>query len=210
MQTEILETSQLDRVVELLKNKEVVAFPTDTVYGVACLYDEEEAINKMKWAKGRPENKPFPLMVSSKSQIKEVAEVSDDANTIINAWMPGALTVVLKKKDVIPDCATNGESTIAIRMADYELVQEIISRVGKPLLVTSANLSGEPSTSSYKEVFEKLNGRVAAVVAQDSRGSKASTIVDLTGDEMAILRQGPITLDRLQMTLKVKKGEGNE
>ena len=81
----------------------------------------------------------------------------------------------------------------------------IINKVGKPLLVTSANLSGEPSTSRYKEVYEKLNGRIAALVARDSRGAKASTILDLTSPEIKVLREGPITLDRILMSLKNRK-----
>ncbi|MBR3841019.1 MAG: threonylcarbamoyl-AMP synthase [Erysipelotrichales bacterium] len=205
METRILEETQLEEVVELLLAGEVVAFPTDTVYGVACIYDNEEAIKKMKEAKGRPEYKPFPLMVSNKTQIQEVANTDERSEYIIDAWMPGAITIVLNKKSVLPDSATNNEPTVAIRMADDELVTTIINKVGKPLLVTSANLSGEPSTSRYKEVYEKLNGRIAALVARDSRGAKASTILDLTSPEIKVLREGPITLDRILMSLKNRK-----
>ena len=205
METKILEETQLDEVVELLLAGEVVAFPTDTVYGVACVYDREESINKMKAAKGRPEYKPFPLMVSNKEQIQEVAEVDERTEHIIDAWMPGAITIVLKKKAVLPDSATNNEPTVAIRMADDELVTNIINKVGKPLLVTSANLSGEPSTSMYKEVYEKLNGRISALIARDSRGAKASTIIDLTNPEIKVLREGPITLDRILISIKDRK-----
>ena len=205
METRILEETQLEDVVELLLAGEVVAFPTDTVYGVACIYDNEEAIKKMKEAKGRTEYKPFPLMVSNKAQIQEVANTDERSEYIIDAWMPGAITIVLNKKSVLPDSATNNEPTVAIRMADDELVTTIINKVGKPLLVTSANLSGEPSTSRYKEVYEKLNGRIAALVARDSRGAKASTILDLTSPEIKVLREGPITLDRILMSLKNRK-----
>lgn len=202
MDTKILDEIQLDIAADLLKNGEVVAFPTDTVYGVACVYDNPNAIEKMKRAKGRPESKPFPLMVSNKKHIIDIAEVDNRTERIIDAWMPGALTIILRKKDTLPDFATNNEPTVAIRMADDELVSSIIEKVGKPLLVTSANISGEPSTSRYKEVYESLNGRISALIARDSLGARASTIIDLTKDEIKVLREGPITLDRIEMSLK--------
>ncbi len=203
METVVLETSELDTAAQLLRDGEVVAFPTDTVYGVACVFDNEEAIEKMKVAKGRPESKPFPFMASSKDLIKMVAEVSERDEVIIDHLMPGALTIVLKKKPNVPDITTNGMSTIAIRMADDTLVNEIISKVGKPLLVTSANLSGEPSTSSYEEVYKSLQGRISAVVRRDATGSKASTIIDLTQpDTVKVLREGPISIETIEETIK--------
>lgn len=206
METVVLETSELDRAAQYLKDGEVVAFPTDTVYGVACIYDSEEAIQKMKVAKGRPESKPFPFMASSKELIKMVANVSERDEIIIDHFMPGALTIVLNKKDSVPSITTNGMPTIAIRMADDALVNEIISKVGKPLLVTSANISGEPSTSSYKDVYESLKGRISAVVARDATGSTASTIIDLTHDDcIKVLREGPISLEEIEATLKSSK-----
>ena len=203
METVVLETSELDTAAQLLRDGEVVAFPTDTVYGVACVFDNEEAIEKMKVAKGRPESKPFPFMASSKDLIKMVAEVNERDEKIIDHLMPGALTIVLKKKPNVPDITTNGMSTIAIRMADDTLVNEIISKVGKPLLVTSANLSGEPSTSSYEEVYKSLQGRISAVVRRDATGSKASTIIDLTQpDTVKVLREGPISIETIEETIK--------
>lgn len=194
--TKILNKDQINELVEALKGKEVVAFPTDTVYGIACICDEE-AIAKMKWVKGRDEKKPFPMMVYDLNQISKIAEVNETAASVIENFMPGALTIVLKKKAVVPDAVTNGQATIAIRIPDDEIVLRILKETG-PLLVTSANLSNHPSAHTTQEVLDQLEGRIACVLQGESKGSAASTIVDCSTHELKILREGPITLSMLQ------------
>ena len=148
MHTKLLKKEQIDEVVSLLNEGEVVAFPTDTVFGVAVSYDNYDAINKMKIAKGRDEGKPFPMMVSSLSDIYTVANVDNKYEKMMKTLMPGALTIVVNKKDTVADFVTNGKETIAIRMPDDVFVLSLIQKVGKPLLVTSANLSGGANTSN--------------------------------------------------------------
>lgn len=202
METRLFEESQIPEIVKLLENGEVVGIPTDTVYGIACVYHLLDAIQKMKVAKGRPETKPFPMMVANKEQIMKVAYVDERTSKIIDCFMPGALTIIVPKKECIDDSVTNGAKTIAIRMADDPLMMEIIHMVNEPLLVTSANLSGEPSMCSYEDVYDKLNGRIAGLIKRDATGTNASTIIDLTGEEIKVLREGPITLDEIEMKLK--------
>ena len=194
--TRKLNESQLNILIDELKNKEVVSFPTDTVYGIACICDEE-AISKMKWVKGRDEKKPFPMMVSNKKQIDEIAEVNETASKVIECFMPGALTIVLKKKEIIPDSVTNGQHTIAIRMPDDETVLKILEEAG-PLLVTSANLSGQMAGHTSEEVLMQLDGRISCILEGISGRSEASTIVDCSGNDVKILREGPITLEMLK------------
>lgn len=193
--TKILNKNQINELIDALRSKEVVAFPTDTVYGIACICDDE-AIAKMKWVKGRDEKKPFPMMVYDINQIDQIAEITDGAVSIIQNFMPGALTIILKKKKLIPDAVTNGQSTIAIRIPDDETVLTILKETG-PLLVTSANLSNQPSAHNTKEVLEQLDGRISCVLDGESKGNLASTIVDCSNNEIKILREGIITLDML-------------
>ena len=201
METQRLTKKDSAQIVEILNRGGVVAFPTDTVYGLAVRYDLKEAILKMKEAKQRPETKPFPMMVSSKAQIERVAVTDARSQKLIDQWMPGALTLVFKKKPEIDELVTNGFPTIGIRMPDDDFVLEIINRVGVPLLVPSANLSGQPSCTTSEEVLKQLDGRIDAVVLGESGASTASTVCDTTGDELKILRQGPIKLEDLEASI---------
>ena len=135
MKTRVLETANRNEVCEYLLQGDVVAFPTDTVFGVGILFDDGGAIAKMKQAKGRDERKPFPMMVSDLSQLKSVAYLDEKYERLCEAFMPGAFTVVLKKKDCVADEVTNGKDTIAIRIPDDDFVLSVIRDVGKPLLV---------------------------------------------------------------------------
>ena len=201
MHTKLLQKEQMSEVIEFLNQGEVVAFATDTVFGVAVCYDNNDAINKMKEAKGRDEGKPFPMMVSSLSDIHLVANIDNKYEKLMKTLMPGALTIVVNKKDSVPGFVTNDKQTIAIRMPNDEYVLSLISKVGKPLLVTSANLSGGANTSNTSEVLAQLDGRIACVVDGKSGGSVASTIVDLTGGEIQILREGVISRERIEACL---------
>ena len=201
METQRLTKKDSAQIVEILNRGGVVAFPTDTVYGLAVRYDLKEAILKMKEAKQRPETKPFPMMVSSKAQIERVAVTDARSQKLIDQWMPGALTLVFKKRPEIDELVTNGFPTIGIRMPDDDFVLEIINRVGVPLLVPSANLSGKPSCTTSEEVLKQLDGRIDAVVLGESGASTASTVCDTTGDELKILRQGPIKLEDLEASI---------
>ena len=201
METQRLTKKDSAQIVEILNRGGVVAFPTDTVYGLAVRYDLKEAILKMKEAKQRPETKPFPMMVSSKAQIERVAVTDARSQKLIDHWMPGALTLVFKKRPEVDELVTNGFPTIGIRMPDDEFVLEIINRVGVPLLVPSANLSGQPSCTTSEEVLKQLDGRIDAGVLGESGASTASTVCDTTGDELKILRQGPIKLEDLKASI---------
>jgi len=197
--TKRIKKEELEFLIEEIKKGNVVSFPTDTVYGIACKM-EEQAVQKMKWVKGRDEKKPFPTMVSSLKQIHDIAEVPALAEKMIKNFMPGAMTLVLRKKEVIPDLATNGQPTIAIRMPDDETVLTILKETG-PLLVTSANLSGMPAAHTTEEVLAQLEGRISCVLEGTSAGNLASTIVDCTGVDLKVLREGPITLEMMMEKL---------
>lgn len=192
MKTLIYDKTNTKEVAECLLNGGVVSFPTDTVYGIGVVYDNLDALQRLKESKGRPENKPIPMMVGSLKQLNEVAYTNGQINRLTKTFMPGGFTVVLVKRECVSDVITNGFNTIAIRMPDDDFILEVIELAGKPLLVTSANLSGQPTGLHFEDVYNDFNGKIDAIVKGECKGSVSSTIVDATNDILNILRSGPI------------------
>lgn len=201
METLRLEKHQLEIVAEILNRGGVVAFPTDTVYGLAVRCDSPSAIQRMKEAKQRPESKPFPMMVNSLAQIEAVASLNERDHRLIRRWMPGALTIIFAKKPEVPDIVTNGFDTIGIRMPDDPWILELITKLNCALLVPSANLSGEAPATDSDEVLRQLDGRIDAVILGKSGAQLASTIIDTRKEVIKIIRQGKLTLDELLASL---------
>jgi len=198
MITRLYEEKDIDIIKDKLLNGEIIAFPTDTVFGLACIYDNEDAKNRIMQAKGRDEGKPLPMM-TTKELIGNVAYINNNERKLIEKFMPGAITIVFKKKD-LPDFVTNGKDTVAIRVPDDEWILSLINKVNKPLLVTSANLSDTPSLTDWVKVNNELNSRINGVVMKDARGGVASTIV-IAIDEVKILREGPISKEEIDRCL---------
>lgn len=198
----IYNKSEIETIALELKNGKVIAFPTDTVYGVSVIYDDLVALENLKLAKGRPETKPIPTMVASLEQIRKIALVDNRALKVIKSFMPGAITIILPKKDEVSDYITNGKKTIAIRMPNDEFILELIDKCGKPLLVSSANLSGGDNSFTTNDVLAQLDERIDGIVEGTAGGKLASTIVDLTGDNIIILREGPISYEEIVKTLE--------
>jgi L-threonylcarbamoyladenylate synthase len=201
METLRLDKHQLEKVAEILNRGGVVAFPTDTVYGLAVKCDSPSAIQRMKEAKQRPESKPFPMMVNSLSQIEAVASLDERDHRLIRRWMPGALTIIFAKIPEVPDVITNGFDTIGIRMPDDPWILALIATLNCALLVPSANLSGEATATDSDEVLRQLDGRIDAVILGKSGAQLASTIIDTRGTDIKIIRQGKLTLDEIQASL---------
>ena len=201
METIRYHKEDIQAVVKQLKQKKVIAFPTDTVYGLGVIYDEE-ALAVLKYSKGRPENKPIPTMVGSLAQMEEIAVLNEEAKKLAAAFMPGAFTMILKKKDSVADFVTNGMETIGIRMPQDDFVLELLRQVGSPMLVTSANLSGEATGLVDVQVLSQLDGRIDGIVLGEAGGKVASTIVDMTSGKLKILREGPISKAMLEAALK--------
>lgn len=198
MQTKIVTKDQIDLLVEALNNDEVIAFPTETVFGLGIVYDSIKAMERLKWAKQRPETKPFTLMIADKSWIKDFAKTKASDWKIIDAFMPGALTLIFERKDEVDARITNGYETIGIRYPDDAFVQTLIKKVGKPLLVPSANLSGMPAATSTKEVLDQLDGRISYVVEGVCESQEASTIVSVVDEKIKLIRQGKIQLSEIE------------
>ena len=189
------------QIINTLLSGGILAFPTDTVFGLGCIINKE-AIAKVYEAKGRSFDKPLPMMCNSSKMINEVAYVSENASKLVDKLTPGALTLIFKKREEVEDYVTNGKDTIGIRVPDDEWILSIIDELNMPLLVTSANLSDTGSLLKWEDVLSQLDGRIDGIVCLDARGQTSSTIVDVTGEDIKILREGPISLDVIKEALK--------
>lgn len=192
--------NQISELSEILKNNGVISVPTDTVYGVCARMNSEIAFENLVQAKNRPETKLFPIMCADIEQIKSIAIVDEKAEKLINSFMPGPITLILKSNPDLPKFVNNGGTTIAVRMATSSVLKELIKNVGSPIFMTSANQSGQPTCKNLDEI-EKSCPKIDGMMEGDVSFGKGSTIVDCTLDEIKILREGPITLKELKSKL---------
>lgn len=187
---------QLDQVVDAFQAHKVLALPTDTVYGVGVLYGDLADLDYLKHAKHRPETKPIPMMVSNLEQMKQIAKVDARTEKLVQTFLPGPLTLVLPVSETLDLAYTNGKKTVAVRIPDEPFVLAVIEKLGKPLLVSSANVSGKPAAVSYQEAMDNLPN-IDGIIQGECKQLEASTIVDCTQDKLSILRPGPILLKEL-------------
>lgn len=193
--------SETAAMAEVLKNDGVLSVPTDTVYGVCARMDSEKAQENLRDVKHRPLTKAFPVMCGDEAQIKKIAEVDERSEKLIQAFMPGPVTFILKKKEEVPAYVNGGMDTLAIRMATSDALRELIQALGAPVFMTSANQSGEPVCTSLDEI-EKSCPALDGMMEGDITFGEASTIIDCTGEELKILRQGPVTMEQIQKALQ--------
>ena len=189
--------NDIEILADILKNDGIICVPTDTVYGLCARISSINAYNKLLNAKNRPAEKAFPVMCANGEQIKKIAVIDEKAEKLINAFMPGPITLVLKKMASLPDYVTNGKSTIAVRMATSDILRKIIEKVGCPVFMTSANKSGEPTCTSLEQV-ETTCLNIDGMLEGNIGYGKASTIVDCTAKETKILREGPISEEQIK------------
>ena len=180
---------------EHLKNGEVIGFPTETVYGLGCDARNGEAVKKVFEAKGRPADNPLICHIGDKEQIAGiVSEVTPLAQKLIDAFMPGPITIVMKKADSISDQTTAGLDTVGVRMPSHPVANKFLKACGVPVAAPSANLSGRPSPTGARSVLEDMDGYIYAVIdGGDSEYGLESTVVDCTGKDPVILRPGAVT-----------------
>ncbi len=183
-----------------INKNEVVAIPTETVYGLAGNARSDDAIKRIFEAKGRPSDNPLIVHISDNSQLEGlVSSVSHTAQKLMDAFWPGPLTIVLPKGENVSERVTAGLSTVAVRMPDHEIALAVIAASDVPLAAPSANLSGKPSPTSAQHVYEDLKGRIPGIVDGGSTGvGVESTVVECTDDLVTILRPGGITLEKLE------------
>ncbi len=188
---------------EILKNKGLVAFPTETVYGLGADALDSEASAKIYAAKGRPSDNPLIVHIAD---VKDLYILSDDVNEnalkLCKAFWPGPLTMILKKSEIVPLSITGGLDTVAIRMPSHPVAHELIKKSGVYIAAPSANTSGKPSPTRAKHVIHDMDGRIDMIIADDTVDiGVESTIVDVSGDVPMILRPGFITLEQVREVL---------
>jgi L-threonylcarbamoyladenylate synthase len=200
MKTEIVSANSHNAItgaLELLLSGGLVAFPTDTVYGVGCLAFNEQAIESIYAAKDRPMEKAIPILIGDATDVIQIAEeIPMFAMRLIARFWPGPLTVLVPKKPALPE-AISATSTVGVRVPDHDIARALL-RLAGPMAVTSANISGQPSPTTADQVFAQLNGRIALIIdGGPTRGGIPSTLVDCTREEIEVLREGPISKEQL-------------
>jgi L-threonylcarbamoyladenylate synthase len=198
-----IEVELIDYAAEVIKKGGLVAFPTETVYGIGANSFDEEAVKKIFIAKGRPQDNPLILHIASIDQIYDLAEeFPEKAKKLVKKFWPGPLTVVLKKSPKVPYINTAGMDTVAIRMPSNPIAHLLIKRAGVPISAPSANVSGRPSPTDASHVIEDLYGKVDVIID----GGKCdvgleSTVIDLTEEIPVILRPGAVTVNMIREVL---------
>lgn len=185
-----------DELVSIVKRGEVIAFPTETVYGLGVIPSLENK-NKLIQIKHRPENKPFTLMCSNAEQIKKLGIVDEIAQKIISHFMPGEITILIKAKPSTPGFLHNDTGVLGFRIPNKKEILDLINRVDSPLLVPSANRSGEPPLTSFESVFNEFKGDVYAFLKGNCDSTLPSTIIDLTEKDVKIIREGKIKKEEI-------------
>ena len=188
-------------VAAALQDGALLAFPTDTVYGLGTLYGSLDRLERLKHAKHRPETKPVPFMTDSLEKLSRLAQVTESAARLAQAFLPGALTLVLKRSPEVDPAYTNGMKTIAIRIPDAPALLAVMEQLDAPLLVTSANQSGQPAALTAAEAAHALPD-IDGVMDGSCAGGVASTIVDCTCSPVRILRQGPLSEEKIRQVLE--------
>jgi len=195
---------QISQAAALLRADEVVAFPTETVYGLGANALSTAAVQKIFQAKGRPSDNPLIVHIADRYQLEDIAtDIPDVAYTLMEQFWPGPLTLVLKKKgNTICDAVTAGLSTVAVRMPAHPVALALIRESGLPLAAPSANRSGRPSPTSAMHVWADLHGKIAGIVDGGETGiGVESTVLDCTTDIPTILRPGGVTKEQLEQAI---------
>ena len=206
MKTKIFGKEGISEAAEILKQGGLVAFPTETVYGLGGNGLDKEAAKKIYAAKGRPSDNPLILHVSSIEEVYPLVKaLPEKAKKLMEAFWPGPLTLVLPKSDLVPKESTGGLETVALRSPENALTLDLIRACGFPIAGPSANLSGRPSPTEASHVFEDLGGRIEGILEDGAVGiGVESTIVDLSEDSPTLLRPGAITIEDLEEVLGEK------
>lgn len=208
MQTITLPTENPESIssaLSLFRDGDIVAFPTDTVYGLGADPFQASGIIKLFEAKGRDSNKAIAILIGSVEQASLVTDhMTDLAIRLCEAFWPGGLTIIVPRKNNLPELISNTDR-IGIRMPNHPVALEMLKTFG-PLATTSANLSGKPDAITAKDVFDQLNGRVPLILdGGKCLGGVPSTVIDCSGSEPVILRAGPISSEQISKVLEMQK-----
>lgn len=201
MKTEL--TTSPERAALILRAGGIVAFPTETVYGLGADVFNESAVARIFEAKRRPADNPLIAHIGDLGQVEDLAaEITDDARRLIDAFFPGPITVVLRKEKTVPMISTAGLETVGVRMPSNAAAREFLTRCGTPAAAPSANLSGRPSPTTWQAVLEDLDGRIDCILQGEATEiGLESTVVDCTAEPATLLRYGSVSLEDLRLVV---------
>ncbi|MBR6523374.1 MAG: threonylcarbamoyl-AMP synthase [Clostridia bacterium] len=216
--TKVIKTSpaELKNAGEVIKSGGLVVFPTETVYGLGADGLSSEAVKNIFRAKGRPSDNPLILHVSDMKMAEKIGKITHAAAKIMEKFWPGPVTVIVEKKEIVPEEVTAGLSTVAIRMPAHPVARALIEAAGVPVAAPSANLSGKPSPTAFRHAFEDMNERVDVIIdGGDCDIGIESTVVDTTSALPTVLRPGGVTAQMLEeifpeVIVEEHKKEGTE
>ena len=190
-----------EKALEALNNHQVIAFPTETVFGLGVFYDDESAYHLLNKIKRRREDKPYTMMLSDVNDISKYAIVNEKYLPLIKKYMPGSLTILVRSKENVPGYVTHNTGIIGIRIPENKEALDLLKFIEKPLLVPSANRADQKPALTDDEVKAIFQDEIKVVVPGKTCQGQPSTIVDLTGDEIKLIRKGPISLEELNLIL---------
>ena len=199
METRYVDWQEKKAAAEALKNGEVILFPTETVYGIACLASSEKAYEALREAKGRPEEKPFTLMCAEVGTAVRYCKVDAHISSVLQQFMPGELTVLLPAREGIAHTIDLGTGVVGVRVPNSPEVLALIEEVGEPLLVSSANMSGCAPALNFEEAKAIFGSKVAMIIEGKTVSNTPSTIVDLTSPAgPKLIRQGSLDFKKIE------------
>lgn len=197
-----IDAKSMEEMGTIIRNGGLVAFPTETVYGLGADALNEDAVKKIFAAKGRPGDNPLIVHFADVEDISEVCFVTDAAKLLFENFSPGPLTVILKKKECVGNAVTAGLDTVAVRIPSNNTARAFIKAAKRPIAAPSANISGKPSPTTFKDVNEDMQGRIDAIIdGCDCEVGVESTVIDMTGERPVILRPGGITLGDIKKVI---------
>ena len=205
MKTEVLKASEesIKKAAEIIKSGGVVGVPTETVYGLGANALDEDAVGRIFEAKGRPKDNPMIVHVSCMEEIEPlVKKIPEKAKLLAGKFWPGPLTIIMEKSDKVPSVTSGNLDTVAVRMPSHEVMRKIIKESGCPIAAPSANLSGSPSPTNAKYVFDDMDGKISLIIdGGESNVGLESTVITLVGEKPRLLRPGGVTPEQLEEVL---------
>ena len=192
----------LDVALKALQNHRIVAFPTETVFGLGVFFDDQEAYELLNKVKNRREDKPYTMMLDDINKIALYADINNKYLPIIKKYLPGSLTILVTAKENVPSYVTHNSGVIGIRIPSNKEALDLLKYVKKPLLVPSANKADQKPALSSDEVKAIFKNEIEIIIPGKISSGLPSTIIDLTGEEIKLIRKGPISLEELSLLIK--------
>jgi tRNA threonylcarbamoyl adenosine modification protein (Sua5/YciO/YrdC/YwlC family) len=184
------ETKKIERVTEILKEGGIMVYPTDTIYGLGCDIFNKKAIEKIYQLKKRERKKPLSIICADIKEFAKYTIISDYAYRLMKKYLPGPYTFILKAKNEMPKTFLSKNRTVGIRIPDNQICLDIAQKLGNPIITTSLNISGEEVMTDPNELTKEMQNKIDIIIDNGPLEKEASSIIDLSGDQPVILREG--------------------